>query len=138
MKRIFSLSTVSMAIISLCGFIPVSIHAQSAGSVTVVSAAVCKSVVDREAFEAGSSFPASVGKLYCFSKIADVQNPAEIVHVWYHGDAERARISLAVQPPAWRTYSSKTIRATELGGWRIEILDGSGNILKTVRFEITP
>ena len=138
MERIFSLSAVSMAIITLCGLIPVSTHAQSAGSMTVESVAVCKNVVHREAIEAGSSFPASVGKLYCFSKIAGIQNPAEIVHVWYHGDAERARVFLAVHPPAWRTYSSKTIQTNELGAWRIEILDGSGNILKTVQFEITP
>jgi hypothetical protein len=138
MKRIFLLSAVSMAIICLCGLVSVSSHAQSAGSMMVDSAAVCRGVLDRQAIDAGSSFPASVGKLYCFCKIAGIQNPTEIVHVWFHGDTERARISLAVQPPAWRTYSSKTIHSTALGAWRIEILDGSGNILKTVRFEITP
>jgi hypothetical protein len=138
MKRFFLFSAFSMAAISFCGLIPVSIHAQSTGSMTVDSATVCKGVLDRQAIEAGSSFPASVGKLYCFSKITGIQNPTEIVHVWFHGDTERARISLAVQPPAWRTYSVKTIHSTALGAWRIEILDGSGNVLTTVRFEITP
>jgi hypothetical protein len=138
MKRIFSSAAVALVILLLCGLTPPSTHAQSTASMNVESAVVCKSVVDREAMESGSSFPASVEKLYCFSKIIGIQNPTEIVHVWYHGEMERARMSLAVHPPAWRTYSLKNIHANELGAWRIEILDLSGNILKTIHFEITP
>jgi hypothetical protein len=59
------------------------------------------------------------------------------VHVWSYGDVERARVSLAVNSNTWRTYSSKAIQAHEIGSWRVDVLDTSGNLLETVNFEIT-
>jgi hypothetical protein len=50
---------------------------------------------------------------------------------------ERARISLAVNAATWRTYSSKVIQAHEIGSWRVDVMDGSGNLLETINFEIT-
>ena len=137
MKRFFFSSGVCVAIMSLCLIIPFSSHAQQAGALSVESASICTGVANREAVDAGTSFSVSVGKLYCFSKIADIQEPTEIVHVWYYGETERTRLSLSVNPPAWRTYSSKIIQAHEVGSWRVEILDASGNLLETAKFELT-
>jgi hypothetical protein len=118
--------------------VPYSIQAQQAGNLNVASAVICKKVADRRPVESGTSFSASVGKLYCYSKITDIQNSTQIVHVWYFGDTERARITLKVNPPSWRTYSSKMIQGHEIGKWKVKILDASGNSLKDVEFEITP
>jgi len=137
MKRFFFSSGVCVAIMSLCLIIPFSSHAQQAGALSVESASICTGVANREAVDAGTSFSVSVGKLYCFSKIADIQESTEIVHVWYYGETERARLSLGVNPPAWRTYSSKIIQTHEVGSWRVEILDASGNLLETTKFELT-
>jgi len=137
MKRFFFSSGVCVAIMSLCLIIPFSSHAQQAGALSIESASICTGVANREAVDAGTSFSVSVGKLYCFSKIADIQESTEIVHVWYYGETERARLSLGVNPPAWRTYSSKIIQAHEVGSWRVEILDASGNLLETAKFELT-
>ena len=137
MKRFFFSSGVCTAIISLCLLIPFSSHAQQAGALSVESASICTGVANREAVDAGTSFAVSVGRLYCFSKLADIQESTDIVHVWYYGEKERARISLGVNPPAWRTYSSKIIQAHEIGAWRVEILDASGNLLETLKFETT-
>ncbi|MGD9301926.1 MAG: DUF2914 domain-containing protein [Desulfobacterales bacterium] len=134
MKRFFLSSGVSMVIIALCLVIPFVSHAQQ---VSVESAAICTGVADREAVDAGTSFAVSVGRLYCYSKIAGIQEPTDIVHVWYFNDTERARVSLGVNPPAWRTYSSKIIQAHESGTWRVEILDAAGNLLETLKFETT-
>ena len=136
MKRFFISSGACMAIISLCLLIPFSSNAQ-AGALSVESAAICTGVANREAVDAGTSFAVSIGRLYCFSKIADIQESTDIVHVWYYGETERARISLVVNPPAWRTHSSKIIQAHEIGAWRVEILDASGNLLETLKFETT-
>jgi len=137
MKRFFFSFGVCVAILSLCLIIPFSSHAQQAGALIVESASICTGVANREAVDAGTSFSVSVGKLYCFSKIADIQESTEIVHVWYYGETERARLSLGVNPPAWRTYSSKIIQTHEVGSWRVEILDASGNLLETTKFELT-
>jgi hypothetical protein len=126
-----------MAIIALFLLIPFSSHAQQAGTLSVESASICTGVANREAVDVGTSFAVSVGRLYCFSKIADIPESTEIVHVWYYGDTERARVSLGVNPPAWRTHSSKIIQAHEIGSWRVEIIDTSGNLLETLKFETT-
>ncbi len=136
MKPLLSLSGVCMVIISLCLLIPFA-SPQQAAAISVEDSTICTGVANREAVDAGTSFAVSAGRLYCFSKIADIQEPTEIVHVWYYGETERARISLGVNPPAWRTYSSKIIQAHEIGSWRVEILDGSGNLLETLKFETT-
>jgi hypothetical protein len=59
------------------------------------------------------------------------------VHVWSYGDVERARVSLSINAKSWRTYSSKAIQAHEIGTWRVDVLDTSGNLLETIDFEIT-
>jgi hypothetical protein len=108
-----------------------------ASTVHVENAAIGEDVVNREVVSQGASFSTSVGKLYCFSKIANIDSHTNVVHAWYYGSEERARVSLNVSPPAWRTYSSKVIQAHEIGVWRVEILDQSGNLLDTVRFQVT-
>ncbi|UCD79402.1 MAG: DUF2914 domain-containing protein [Desulfobacterales bacterium] len=138
MKRFLLWSGVCLAIVSWCLLAPASIQAQQAGDVKIATAVICKNVVDRQPVEPGGSFPVSVGKLYCYTKIENIQNAANIVHAWYYGDTQRARISLNINPPSWRTYSSKIIQAHEIGAWRVEILDTMGNLLQTVRFETTP
>jgi hypothetical protein len=132
MKRFLSLSGVCMATIIACLLVPYSIHAQQAGNVKVASAVICKGIADRQAVEPGSSFPVSVGKL------TNIQTATEVVHTWYYGDVQRAQVRLNVNPPSWRTYSSKIIQSHEIGAWRVEILDATGNLLETVKFEITP
>ena len=133
----FSKSGAYIAIILLCLSISLTSQAQQTGSLEVVSASICKDVVNREAIDAATSFTVSVGRLYCFSSITGIQNATEIIHTWFYGDTERARVSLGVQPPRWRTYSSKLIQAHEIGTWRVEITDTSGNLLETIQFEIT-
>ena len=136
MKRYLLGYSLCIAIVLFFLLSPFSSQAQQAGEMTVASALICKNVANREPVEAGTSFSSSAGRLYCFSHITGIQNHTEIVHIWYYGETQRARVSLRVQPPKWRTYSSKIIQAHETGAWRVEILDATGNRLETVRFEI--
>jgi hypothetical protein len=134
MKKVTNLSTLFIILVAFGVFVPLAI---SAVSMEVTNSAICEKIVNREIINEGRSFSASVGKLYCFSKIANVDSYTEVVHAWYYGNTERARVTLNVNPPAWRTYSSKIIQAHEIGSWRVEILDAAGNLLNTVHFEVT-
>jgi hypothetical protein len=134
MKKVTNLSTIFIILVAFGVFVPLAI---SAVSMEVVNSAIGEKIVNREIVNEGRSFSATVGKLYCFSKIANVDSYTEVVHAWYYGSNERARVTLNVNPPAWRTYSSKIIQAHEIGSWRVEILDASGNLLNTVHFEVT-
>jgi len=135
MKKMVSFSGVMVCLISLCLLIP-AVGAQ-ANKVQVVAAAICKDVVEREAVDVGTQFSNSVSRLYCFTKAVSTEIPTEVVHVWSYGDVERARISLSVKAVTWRTYSSKAIQSHEIGPWRVDVLDTSGNLLETINFEIT-
>ncbi len=101
-----------------------------------VDAVVCRNVVDRAPVDAGTSFPAGVEKLYCFSKIIGAKSPTRISHVWYYGGVEKFRISLPVNSASWRTFSFKTIQPSETGAWHVEILDASENKLEVINFQI--
>jgi len=135
MKKMVSFSGVMVCLISLCLLIPAA--GAQANKVQVVAAAICKDVVEREAVDVGTQFSNSVSRLYCFTKAVSTEIPTEVVHVWSYGDVERARISLSVKAATWRTYSSKAIQSHEIGPWRVDVLDTSGNLLETINFEIT-
>jgi len=137
MKKMVSFSGVMVWLVSLCLLIPAA-GAQEANKVQVVAAAICKDVVEREAVDVGTQFSNSVSRLYCFTKAVSTKIPTEIVHVWSYGDVERARVSLAVKAATWRTYSSKAMQSHEIGSWRVDVLDTSGNLLETINFEIKP
>jgi hypothetical protein len=111
--------------------------AAMAADLQVEDAAVCTDVVDRQPVDSAVEFPASVGRLYCYTRIIGAQEPTQVVHVWYFGDVERARVTLSVNGSNWRTYSSKVIQPHEIGSWRVEVLDPDGNNLETVQFDVT-
>jgi hypothetical protein len=133
MQRILFSAGICTAILTLCLINPLSSHAQP----SIEAASICTGMADREPVDAGTSFSVATDRLYCFSKIANITEATEIVHVWYFGETERARVSLGIKPPSWRTYSSKIIQTHEIGPWRVEILDASGNLLETLKFEVT-
>jgi hypothetical protein len=136
MKQIVTFPRTAIALFLLfliCS--PQTVYSQPA-EVLDVEAVVCRDVVDRKPVEANTSFPDSVEKLYCFSKIIGAKTPTRISHVWYYGNAEMFRISLPVNSSSWRTYSLKNIRPHETGAWHVEILDASENKLEVINFQI--
>ncbi|MCG6981615.1 MAG: DUF2914 domain-containing protein, partial [Deltaproteobacteria bacterium] len=137
MKQFLSKPAVLIVLVATMLGLPVVTVAQNAPSLEVAVAAICQDVVDREPVDAGVSFSASVGTLYCFTKITGAQNPTKITHVWYFGGTERARVELDINSDNWRTWSSKIIQANEIGSWRVDILDEAGTVLKELQFEIT-
>ena len=137
MKPFLSRLIILLALVSVFLFLPGVTQAQEAAPLDVAVAAICQDVVDREPVDAGVSFAASVGTLYCFTKITGAQEATQITHVWYFGAEERARVDLDVTSATWRTWSSKIIQTHEIGSWRVDVLDPAGTVLKELKFEIT-
>ena len=136
MKTKVFFSSVVIWLMCLSLLIPAA-GAQQTDNLDVEAAAICERVEDREAVNVGTRFANSTARLYCFTKIVGAESPTEVVHVWSYGDVERARVSLSINAKSWRTYSSKAIQAHEIGKWRVDVLDTSGNLLETIDFEIT-
>ena len=137
MKQLLSKSIILLVSVAAFLGLPAATVAQDAPSLEVAVAAISQDVVDREPVDAGVSFSASVGTLYCFTKITGAQDPTMVTHVWYFGATERARVELDIKAASWRTWSSKIIQAHEIGTWRVDVLDEGGTVLKELQFEIT-
>ena len=127
-----------LVLVIVCLGLQATSQAQEAAQLEVAAAAICTKVVGLEPVGPGTSFAATVGKLYCLTKVTGAQSPTQITHVWYFDGTERARVDLAVNSVSWRTYSSKIIRSHEMGAWNVDVLDSNGKVLKTLEFEVRP
>lgn len=93
-------------------------------------------VVDREPIDAATVFPPSVGLVFYFTEVQGADTFTEITHVWYYGNDEMARVTLSVDGPRWRTWSSKRILENWTGSWRVEAVDADGNVLSSQTFDV--
>lgn len=128
------LVTVTMIAIFVC--LGGTAGSEEAVPLDVREAAICLAVVDRTCVDGNTLFPASVVKLYCFTRICGAQGQVDINHVWYFGEIERARIELGVDSVSWRTNSSKIIQPHEIGDWHVDVVGPNDELLKAVDFEI--
>jgi hypothetical protein len=136
MKRLFYMVIIVIAPLIIALPQAATLHAQE--TLGVAAASICRAVVNQQPIGTGPGFEASVGKVYCFTKITGAQKPTEISHVWYYDDIQRAKVPLSVKSSSWRTYSSKKIQTHEIGDWHVDVLGPTGQILRTLQFKITP
>lgn len=102
----------------------------------VAEAAVCLEVVDREPVQPGERFPADVGELACFTRIADGAGRT-VVHAWIHEGTTRARVELEVGPSSsWRLWSTKQILPSWTGSWEVKVMTPDGAVLESIPFTI--
>jgi hypothetical protein len=138
MKRTYYGLLIVIVLITVFLSHAVTSFAQEMSPLVAAEATICRDVVDRQPLGAGTTFEASVGKLFCFTKITGAQGSTEISHIWYFGDTLKANVTLPVRSSSWRTYSSKRIMPHEIGDWHVDVLGPEGKILKTLEFKVTP
>ena len=112
-------------------------HAASAqGALTVAESSVATNVVDRVPTGVAMTFGADVERVYAWTRIEGAAGETTIHHVWIHGEVERADLELRIGGSPWRTWSNKAIPPEWAGDWRVEVRDGRGNVLETIRFTV--
>jgi hypothetical protein len=100
-------------------------------------AVICEDIRDGQPFNEGIIFSSDLGKITCFTEFDSIIEKTTIYHCWYFRDNLRAKKKpLVLNPPKWSTFSQIEPRETDKGPWRVEITDGTGNILQTLRFSI--
>jgi hypothetical protein len=104
---------------------------------TLVEADVCEKMEGTTPVNSGIVFSSNLDKIYCFSSFDPVPGEMDIYQEWYRKDKLRAKIKLTLKPPRWSTFSSMRIRKSDAGPWRVDITDGAGRVLKTLRFSVT-
>jgi hypothetical protein len=106
-----------------------------AAGLSVSEAVICRDVKDRAPVEPGESFGTDVGTLFCFTRITGASDAATVSHVWFLNDKQVSAVDLRVGSANWRTWSSKQIKPSDEGSWKVEIRDLGGKTLKTVEFK---
>ncbi len=91
------------------------------------------SVEEREPVGESKEFEASVGTVYCWTRIAAQTTPAAIKHVWYVDDEKVFEKALEIKYPSMRTWSSKSVKT---GNWRVDVTDDQGAVLSSVSFTV--
>ncbi|RII27225.1 MAG: DUF2914 domain-containing protein [Geobacter sp.] len=79
----------------------------------------------------------SVPSLYCFTRLVSSDGGEQsITHVWYRNGEKVGEYKLPVRGERWRTYSKKSVDKGSPGEWRVDVLDGEGALLKSVKFRV--
>jgi hypothetical protein len=105
-------------------------------SITITELVITSKIVKGKPVDSIKRLSSSSDKnLYCFTRL---ESPAgvdgSIKHLWYKGDDKVAEYTLPVKGQKWRTYSKKRIPKGLAGEWRVDVVDDSGKLLKTVKF----
>lgn len=111
---------------------------QQAPALSVEGAVLTTGVRNHMPVDTLSTVPAEVGRAFLWTRITGAEGTTTVTHVWYRGEEEAARVSLPVNSPDWRTYSTKRILSSWTGPWRVEIRDATGQVLQTVNFNVQP
>jgi len=125
--------------ISICGMLLALLLAApplSAAALQVAEGVVTTAVSERAPVDAIETYPASVGRLFCFTRLTGAAVETSVLHVWYRGEEEVARIELPIRSTDWRTWSAKTILPEWRGEWRVEVLDAGGRLLQAIPFSL--
>ena len=109
----------------------------SAKPLTLGQAVMCEEVLHEEPRNQTVVFSVAKERAVCFTDFESVPEKTFIYHNWYHKDVPSSRIRLVLRPPRWSTYSDIKIRKTDIGPWRVEITDATGQVLRVLRFSIT-
>jgi hypothetical protein len=104
----------------------------------VARSAICIAVQDHEPIGIDSTFSATVGSLYCFTRIEGATDTTSVTHVWYYGEKKMSEVTLAVKSLRWRTFSNKKIQPTLTGKWNVVVLSEAGDPLAQIPFYIKP
>ncbi|MGB0590546.1 MAG: DUF2914 domain-containing protein [Myxococcota bacterium] len=111
---------------------------EAAGGLSVVESALAHGVSQRRPVRPVTEFQVGdVAWAWISLKNSGDRQPATMV--WTQDGQIRSRLTLEVgTSPRWRTWSRRTMRASDVGDWRVEVQDAQGQVLHTMRFKVTP
>ena len=110
---------------------------EAANGMRMTRAVICEDIKDGQPANEGIIFSSDLGKITCYTEFDSITEKTTIYHCWYFKDNLRAKKKpLVLNPPKWSTFSQIETRETDKGPWRVEIVDGAGKILQTLRFSI--
>ncbi|ATD01707.1 hypothetical protein PTE01_31570 [Pseudoalteromonas tetraodonis GFC] len=105
---------------------------------TISRAVLTRSVSNREptnVFAADVRLSQFEESLSFFSELKNLQGQ-QVKHIWLFEGEVMAEVSLKVTSPRYRTYSTKNIMDSQLGNWRVDVVDERGLLIAQKEFRI--
>lgn len=134
-KQLLTLCSVTLALVCLAETRPVTGGTEP--RLTLVTSVMCEGITNYLPVYPAVVFSLSQGQIFCFTAFDPVLEQTHIYHRWYRRDTLISNARLTLNPPKWSSASSMQLRDGDTGAWRVEIVDASETLLKTLRFSIS-
>lgn len=95
--------------------------------------AVGTAIDNRNLDGAAATFSMGVPRLYCWMHVSGATPPVTLKHVWLLNGQKIAEVTLPINHPEMRTWSSKMPQS---GNWTVEATDESGTVLSSTTFTV--
>ena len=99
---------------------------------------ICRGVYKRNPIKPGFTFSNNVDSIFCYTKISNKGPKQEIKHLWYYENNLITAVTYNIKTSYnYRSWSKKTILPSQVGEWRVDIIDDKENVLGSRKFEIS-
>ena len=99
----------------------------------ISEAEFAKKIIDRVPINIVREFDNSLGKIYFFTNIRNLQDTS-ITHRWIYNNKVMADVVFDIKGPRWRVWSSKNLWHTWTGKWMVEVLTSENEVLYKKEF----
>ncbi len=102
----------------------------------ISQAVFAKSVQDRTPINIIETADNTLDKIYFFTNLRNLSGE-RITHRWIYKGRVKAEVSFDIKGKRWRVWSSKKLWHRWLGQWRVEVVNGAGEVLFSKTFILT-
>tara|TARA_B100001121_G_scaffold73912_1_gene65534 strand:- start:960 stop:2585 length:1626 start_codon:yes stop_codon:yes gene_type:complete len=114
-----------------------AIKKKEVSKMVVKTIALCKNIEKRQPIGSNILFENSVDSLFCFTKIQNKGEKAEVRHVWYYNDKPTTIVRYNVKTSfAYNSWTKKAILPEQVGEWYVEIQTKDGELLARKYFYV--
>ena len=99
----------------------------------ISEAEFAKKIIDRVPINIVREFDNSLGKIYFFTNIRNLQDTS-ITHRWIYNNKVMADVVFDIKGPRWRVWSSKNLWHAWTGKWIVEVLSSENEVLYKKEF----
>ncbi len=99
---------------------------------------ICRGVYKRNPIKPGFTFSNNVDSIFCYTKISNKGPKQEIKHLWYYENKLITAVTYNIKTSYnYRSWSKKTILPSQIGEWRVDIIDDKEIVLGSRKFQIS-
>lgn len=99
----------------------------------VARAIVTTGVAEREPVNDLERVLAGNEQVLFFTELSEMEGQT-VTHRWSYGGEVMAEVAFNVGGPRWRVWSSKNLIPEWAGEWKVEVVDGEGNVVHEKNF----